>query len=139
MSNTNDKATTITIGDTANTASTSNLINSTNANGNKINNNQRPPSNKESNQLFNGFNLIERNVIFIFDQLNYMIRTRFQSSSDSTLFAPAICFILVFIYFLNLLSSPRASNELDIRTDDFHRTESIVSSTLTLVPGVQLN
>jgi len=129
MINNYDKSTTITIGssETKNSSATTNLIS---------NNNNETSSNRESNPMKDGFDLIERNVIYIFGQLSYMIRERFQSSSTSgTIFAPAICFILVIIYFLNLLSSPRALSDLDRTTDDFHKTESIVSSSLTLVPG----
>lgn len=124
-----DKSTTITIGSstTVNSSSINNLINNTNSN--LINDES---SSKESNKLSNGFEIIERNVIYIMEQLNYIIRTRFQTST--TLFTPAICFILIFVYILNLFSSPRASTN-DKTSDDFHQTETIISSTLTLVPG----
>lgn len=126
---------TITIGNLEagdSSATVKNLIsNSSNSNLTNSNYHEAP---KEQNQFSNGFSIVERNVVYIFEQFRFIIRTRFQSST--TLFAPSICFLLIFVYVLNLFTSPRASTvEPDKISDDFHKTESVISSTLTLVPG----
>lgn len=118
----NDQTSTITIGNTVINTNLNHNLNNLNSNLNK--------DDSIKDDLFNGFGVIERNLRYIFQQLSYIIKTRFQSSSS--IFAPTICFIITFVYFINCLSS-RASNDLD--KEEFHKTESIVSSTLTLVPG----
>ena len=127
-----DQSSTITIGnsDTGDSSATVNNLIGSSPNNNSYH--HEPP--KEQNQLFNGFSIVERNVVYIFEQLNFIIRTRFQTST--TLFAPSICFLLIFVYVLNLFTSPRASTvEPDKISAEFHKTESVISSTLTLVPG----
>ena len=123
-----NQSTTITIGNT--------IINNTNLNQ-QINNHNKINNSSESSkdQFLNGLNLIERNLRYIFEQLNYIIKVRFQSSTTS-LFAPTICFIITFVYFINLLSSPTISNDLDKEINEFHKTETTLTSTLTLVPGM---
>lgn len=131
MATGHDKSSTITIGnlDAESSATVNSLIgNSSGQTG------SNESSTKEQNQLFNGFSIVERNVVYIFEQLNFIIRSRFQTST--TLFAPSICFLLIFVYVLNLFTTPRASTiEPDKISDDFRKTESVISSTLTLVPG----
>lgn len=141
MVTSHDKSSTITIGNLDagdSLATVNNLISSgghqTGSSSGHQTGSNNESSAKEQNQLFNGFGIVERNVVYIFEQLNFIIRSRFQTST--TLFAPSICFLLIFVYVLNLFTSPRASTiEPDKISDDFRKTESVISSTLTLVPG----